>query len=106
MKERKVLAAILIAVVIAGAVTAARRLSWDSLPYPLGALEYVMPQSLSECAAHLSAFTGLSYWLFSDIVGAIVDLGESGFWNFLRALRDIGRRGDMLDKNAPGTYTL
>lgn len=105
MRDRRVLFA---AVIVAAAVTAAAagRSCRDFSDSGRGALHGIAAARLLELPARLSAFTGITYWLFSGTAGLFAELSESGLWGILRALPDIEIRNGAHGNDAPGAYTL
>ena len=105
MKNKK---ALLTAVIVAAAITGAaagrfgRGISERGYDVPCTATAI----RLIELSAHLSAFTGITYWLFSGTAGLLSELRNSSLLDILRALPDIEIRKGPPERNMPGAYTL
>lgn len=112
LKLKGILAALLIA---ACSFTALPRPAeaWSvETPAPIErGLEYVRGISWREAAAHISAFTGILYWLFSETEDAAPEGDEDiSFSDLLELFRSLPffdeENKPELDPNAPGSYSL
>lgn len=105
MKNKK---ALLTAVIVAAALTgaAAGRIGRDLSERGQFAPYSYIASKLIEMPAHLSAFTGITYWIFSGVSGLFAEVRDSVLWDIMRILPDIYPGNGGHEREAPGTYTL
>ena len=108
---KKIIAAFLIAAALAASLPAPRAEAYADAAR-CGAWETVVrysgASSVPELLSHFSAFTGITYWLFSGAVDFFLDFNGDGFSfdGLLPDLYDRFRGRPEFNKDAPGTFTL
>lgn len=105
MKNKKTL---LTAVIVAAALTgaAAGRFGRDLSGSGQFAPYSCITSKLVEMPAHLSAFTGITYWIFSGVSGLFTEVRDSVLWDILRILPDMEIPNGGPERETPGIYTL